>query len=51
MIKKLLSMLPLDGNKTYIVGLVAVGMGIWSDNTELIFLGLGLLGLRHSQDK
>ena len=49
--KTLLNLIPFNGHKTYIVGVIAVGLGIWIGNNELIFLGLGLLGIRHALDK
>ena len=49
--KPLIDLLPFDGSKTYIIGLIVVGLGIWQQNVELISIGLGLLGLRHGLDK
>lgn len=36
----------LEGKKTFIVAILAVAYGIYADNPELIFLGLGLAGVR-----
>lgn len=35
------------GKKTYIAGFAAIIYGVASGDKDMIFLGLGLLGLRH----
>jgi len=41
----------IDGNKTYLAGLIAVGLGIYTKNMEFIMLGLIGMGLRHGIEK
>lgn len=36
----------LDGKKTYVTGLLAVALGVYYQNMELIMLGLVGMGLR-----
>jgi len=47
----------LNGYKTYIIGALAIAFGIYLETvttgsgTELIFLGLGFMGMRHGVQK
>jgi hypothetical protein len=36
----------VSGYKTFLAGAIAIGLGIYQNNTELIMLGLVAMGLR-----
>jgi len=37
----------LEGKKTYIIGILTIFLGIVSEDTQLIMIGLTSMGLRH----